>query len=557
MRLVLICLLLIAMNLFFNVKKVLTSCLVAAPFLLFCPDFSRAGNVAPGKGIYDGKIGSDQLITVLENKSDNSFSGYFVQSRGKAVEASHSFVMTAAGRKWIFQSDLYAGKLKKATVNDSVFSGTLSLHNRKKFLFFSEKVPVAFVLRHETKVAPTDRYWKEQFPTVEVRKDLLYAKAKGYWTESPYSDEPYVNVLAKGLVRTFDDPELLDLKLDVYYPKGDFFKSRPLVMLIHGGAFYIGSKESVSEKELATALAKRGYVVASINYRLGFKPYPDDVERSGFRAVQDAHAALRYLSYNAKGLGIDPTQVYVGGTSAGAIASLNLAFMDNDERPASVTGAGSNSLGKIESSGNKYTDSFQIKAVANMWGAVADLNIIDRDERIPVLSIHGTADDIVPYSYDYPFQNSLLINRLIMNKMYGSSAIRQRLNDLGIPNKLVSLKGLGHEPELDNYKTLNHYMDTIVSHVSSFFARQTAPSVFFPQNQQVVQANANIKPLYFEVSNGSAVQLDVTGGLKVNGDPLDSSIIWLKDADKRQVTIWAKNKFEAWNSNTFDIQISQ
>jgi acetyl esterase/lipase len=39
------------------------------------------------------------------------------------------------------------------------------------------------------------------------------------------------------LVKAFNDPELLDLKLDVYYPKTDLFKGRPLVMLIHGGAF--------------------------------------------------------------------------------------------------------------------------------------------------------------------------------------------------------------------------------------------------------------------------------------------------------------------------------
>ncbi|MCK7539967.1 MAG: hypothetical protein MZV63_58205 [Marinilabiliales bacterium] len=50
--------------------------------------------------------------------------------------------------------------------------------------------------------------------------------------------------------------------------------------------------------------------------------------------------------------------------------------------------------------------------MVNMWGAVGDLKIIDREEKIPVLSIHGTADDVVPYDYDHPFRGSLGINRL-------------------------------------------------------------------------------------------------------------------------------------------------
>ena len=146
-------------------------------------------------------------------------------------------------------------------------------------------------------------------------------------------------------------------------------------------------------------------------------PLASDIELSAYRALQDAHAALRFLSHNAVGLGIDPNQVYVGGTSAGAIASLNVAFMDNDERPKRILAAEKEGAAtKIEASGNKYTETFTIKAVANMWGAVADLNLLDKKDKVSVLSIHGTADKIVPYEYDHPFQNSLMINRLLMDK---------------------------------------------------------------------------------------------------------------------------------------------
>lgn len=518
---------------------------------------SFAQNNFPEKGIYDGKIGNDQIILVAEKTDSSLLKGYFVINRGKAVEESHAFSLNSSGSQPIFQSDLYLGKMKSAKISSSAFDGVVKLMNKKKrFFFWRPKASLSFVRRPEVQQNSTDRYKKEIFSGIEIKSNLLYAKAKGLWTRSPYSDDPYIEVLGKGLVKSFNDPELMNLNLDIYYPKTDIFKNRPLVMLIHGGAFYIGSKESAAEHSLATSLAKSGYVVASIDYRLGFKLLPSDVEMSAYRAVQDAHAALRYLAHNAKGLGIDPNQIYVGGTSAGAVASLNVAFMNNDERPERIKEADkAGTVSKIEASGNKYTEKFTIKAVANMWGAVADLNIIDKDDKISVLSIHGTADGIVPYEYDHPFKNSMMVNRILMDKMYGSKPIHDRLQMLGIRNRLISLKGLGHEPELDNYKTLNHYMDTITYQVTRFFYEETAPNVILPVNQLTISENADLKPIYYEVINGSPVQITVIGGVKTNVNPADATIIWLANSEKRKLIFLTTNKFEAWNMSTFPVKI--
>ena len=516
-----------------------------------------AQKIYPDRGIYDGKIGNDQIILIAEQSDSSILKGTFVLNRGKEVEESHSFLFNTSGSKPIFQSDMFLGKLKSAKISSSAFDGILSLINRRRWFFFwRPKVSLSFVKRTDLQVAPTDRYQKEIFSKVEVKSNLLYGKAKGLWINSPYTDDPYITVLGKGLIKSFNDPELLDLKLDVYYPKTDLFKNRPLVMLIHGGAFYIGSKESAAESSLATSLAKCGYVVASINYRLGFKPLASDVELSAYRAVQDAHAALRFLSHNAKGLGIDPNQIYVGGTSAGAVASLNVAFLDNAKRPKRILEAEKvGTVMKIEESGNKYTEKFEIKAVANMWGAVSDLNIIDKDKKISVLSIHGTADGIVPYEYDHPFQNSLMINRLLMDKMYGSKSIHDRLQMLGIRNRLIPLKGMGHEPELDNYKTLNHFMDTITYQVTKFFYEETAPTVFLPPSQLTISEKDDLKPFYYEVHNGSPVTITVTGGVKANANPTESSIIWFKNIETRNFNVVTNNKFEAWNSKTYSVSI--
>ena len=118
---------------------------------------------------------------------------------------------------------MYVGPLKSAYFDKYTFSGKLTLVNKKKrFLFWRQKADLSFNSRAEINSKPTERYQNEVFSTVEVKSDLIYGKAKGLWSRSPYSDEPYITTLAKGLVKSFNDPELLDLKLDIYYPKTRF-----------------------------------------------------------------------------------------------------------------------------------------------------------------------------------------------------------------------------------------------------------------------------------------------------------------------------------------------
>ncbi|HPE76468.1 MAG TPA: alpha/beta hydrolase [Draconibacterium sp.] len=531
------------------------ACIVAC---IYCSFPGYAQPTALRQSVYDGNIDNDKIILVGESKDPVFMKGFFVLNRGNAVEDVHPFSVDFSGRKPFFQSDLFTGPMKQAPTDSTQLSGTLKLMNKKKrFLFFRPKAAFDFNLRPAVKINPTEKYKEEVFNDIEVKRDILYGKALGYWTHSPYSDDPYVVTLGKGLIKSFKDLQPLDLKLDLYFSKTDNFKNRPCVMLIHGGAFYIGSKESVCEQALATSLARRGYFVASIDYRLGFKPMPADIEMSAYRAIQDAHAALRFLAHHSPGLGINPNQIYVGGTSAGAVASLNVAFMDNDERPARILeNEKKGTVSKIEESGNKFTETFTIKAVANMWGAVSDLNIINPDEKIPVLSIHGTHDDVVPFEYDFPFRNSLMINRMIMDKMYGSKSIHDRLNSVGIRNRLVALPGLGHEPELETYNKLNSYIDTLTSNISAFFYEETAPAILLPASQLSVKKNAPLKSVYYEVSNGNAVEVVAEGGVKATGNPADAAVIWFSKAENRKLKIISTNQFEAWSINEFPVIIA-
>ena len=190
-----------------------------------------------------------------------------------------------------------------------------------------------------------------------------------------------------------------------------------------------------------------------------------------------------------------------------------------------------------------------------MWGAVSDLSIIDPVEKIPVLSIHGTADDVVPFEYDFPFKKSLMVNRLLMDKMYGSKPVHDRLNSLEIRNRLVALPGLGHEPELETYNKLNSYIDTLILHTTKFFYDETAPSVFLPVNQLTVNANSSLKSIYYEVSNGTAVEIWAEGGVKASSNTADATIIWFDKAENRKLKIISTNKFDAWNLNEFQVEV--
>jgi pimeloyl-ACP methyl ester carboxylesterase len=536
-------------------KKLL---LISIPlfFLLFHMHPDASAQVIAEKGIYDCTIGNDKVILIAESASPELVKGYFVLNQGKAVEETHSFLITTNGSKSVIQSDLYSGSFKGVTTPEG-FTGKISHFNKKKkLLFFYQKSDVSMFKRGEEPVIASDRYKKEIFSEISFIGDINYGKALGYWTHNPYNNEPYIDVISRSINITMKDPDSLELKMDIYQPTGDTLSRRPLVLLIHGGAFYIGTKQCPTMRILASTLAKRGFVVASIDYRMGFRMRGSDIEKSGYRAVQDAHAALRFLSHYAAKYRIDPDQVFVGGTSAGAIATLNLAFMDNDERPESVQSRKkSEDLGKIEESGNKLTDKFTIKAIVNMWGAVTDINIIDKDENIPVLSIHGTADDIVPYDHDFPFQNALLINRLLMDKMYGSKSITDRLNALQIKNRLISFEGLKHEPQTDKFDKMNGLMDSISNNVTRFYYEQISPEIFVPEKQLIVNGKSAIVPVYTEISKGELKSIEMTGGVKATADPNDLSVIWFKNQNKHELSIIAGNNFGAWNRKTFPIVI--
>ncbi len=104
------------------------------------------------------------------------------------------------------------------------------------------------------------------------------------------------------------------LQLDIYAPTNAGDSARPAVVLVHGGGWRAGYRQNLAA--LAIALAERGYVAATISYRLSPEaPYP--------AAIHDVKAAIRWLRSQAQVYGVDAAKIALAGTSAGGqIAAL-------------------------------------------------------------------------------------------------------------------------------------------------------------------------------------------------------------------------------------------
>ncbi|MEM1324379.1 MAG: PKD domain-containing protein [Bacteroidota bacterium] len=228
-------------------------------------------------------------------------------------------------------------------------------------------------------------------------------------------------------------------------PMSDTETSRPLVLWAHPGAFVNGSKDTDSANLWCETLAKMGYVCASIDYRkelLGDALNPFlGAERGSYKGIQDGRSAIRYLKANASTYGINPAEVYASGESAGGIISINVAYMENAERPSNTFGGlfrsdlGCPDCGEGALVDNSAFDG-DVEGAVKLWGGVDDPNVVDgvsgsgQTDDEPCLLIHGDLDLTVTPGVGPPFQDNPLIS-FFLPDAFGTYPIRERLTALG------------------------------------------------------------------------------------------------------------------------------
>lgn len=278
---------------------------------------------------------------------------------------------------------------------------------------------------------------------------MLLLSVNGF-AQQRYLDEIFTNVTvtpnieyAQNISVLTGAPTQIPLNMDIYQPTGDTQTERPLVIYLHTGSFLpilinrtaTGSRTDSATAEMCRQFAKRGYVAASIDYRLGWNPAAvgaagQDI-RTGtlltavYRAIQDAKSCVRYFNKNYSTGGntykIDTSRIIICGQGSGGYVSLAYATVD---KPSEISllkflsGTTDASYGYV--AGQPYVNqailgdedgfggipqfnienhvgfSSNVKMVVNMGGALGDSSWLEAGD-VPMVCFHVTNDPFAPF----------------------------------------------------------------------------------------------------------------------------------------------------------------
>jgi acetyl esterase/lipase len=201
--------------------------------------------------------------------------------------------------------------------------------------------------------------------------------------------------------KTFTFATYPDTALTLDYYRTAASGKRPCVVVIHGGSWSSGDSQQLPE--LNGVLAKAGYQVASINYRLSPKwksPAP----------LQDVAAALKFLRLHANELRIDTATFVLLGRSAGAQIALLAAYTFKNQGIKAVVdfyGPADMVWGYSKPAPKLVMDSRRVMAnylggyypqVPQNYAASSPIEFVDR-QTVPTLIIHGQNDVLVAYEH--------------------------------------------------------------------------------------------------------------------------------------------------------------
>jgi len=281
--------------------------------------------------------------------------------------------------------------------------------------------PLGWTLGHDLPTESCTSYYCRPHSSVEelhVVSDLVYGQAVNHSGET----------------------ELL--KLDVYSLNASSRRAglAPAIVLMHGGAFAFGSRFQKLPWEEAKALAQHGFVVFTIDYRRESQSGLPEIGAVN-AAIEDVKAAVRYVVRHAEEFGVDPGRIATWGTSAGAIASGSMDFVEDP--------------GESGNPGFPSNVSAHVLLSGCMWPLVLRPN---RRPKAPApwLDVHGTNDGIV-----FPVLS-------VVTHLY--------LRTLGMPaeqNRLIWVPGGHHEPWRKKLPGQEHPpRDALRQHVLAFLVRE-------------------------------------------------------------------------------------
>jgi len=207
-----------------------------------------------------------------------------------------------------------------------------------------------------------------------------------------------------------------NLPYDWYFPTNAPLKLRPLIIFIHGGAFFEPNLLRNQQHIVAfcDSMAARGYLVASIDYRLDAPPVSGITpNRAVLNAAHDAKAAVRLFKYLAPFVSIDTNLIFVAGESAGAVTALNVSYMNTISELSFPAATPYGNITSVEgnSGGLLGTQNFSSRVAGSIslcggtsspfFGNYFDPSAMKlplKDLEKPLLMVNDIFDVIIPYS---------------------------------------------------------------------------------------------------------------------------------------------------------------
>ena len=328
----------------------------------------------------------------------------------------------------------------------------------------------------------------------------------------------------------------VNLRMDIYQPQGDTLQKRPLIIICFGGGFVTGSRTHWSIVLLAQELAKRGFVTAAIDYRLGMNLFNQNLGlRAVYRGIQDGRSAVRYFRADADGANtyrIDPEQIYMGGHSAGAFVALHNAYLDKEtERPASTytwTQSGNPVPDQLclDCVGDNQAFEGHANAIFSLAGAVGFTSYLETALDPNVVMFHSTDDETVPYTSGEPFGSiSGFIIGSDLPTVYGSLPISERAEEIELPYEFYSYTNRGHGVHEDGSTSL--YPDIIPNIASWFDHRQLIPFDTELIGPRYICRPDTLVSYFFRGQRYRLLDWQIEGGSFVQSSPYDT-LVWVR-----------------------------
>ena len=244
-----------------------------------------------------------------------------------------------------------------------------------------------------------------------------------------------------------------DLFMDVYDPADGSEETfmgiqKPTILFMFGGGFISGTRDDESYNSWFRMLTEKGYRVISIDYRLGLKgttkvgvAQVNVLDKAIHMAVEDLFSATNFIIDNADQFGIDPSDIVISGSSAGAISVMQAEYeIANRTEWASVLPEGFNYAGVMSFSG----------AILSRKGKVKY-----ETAPCPTMMLHGTADKVVPYRQIALFNLGF----------FGGGKLVERFKKFGYDYNMYHFIDYGHEIAGSMYSTLDLQLKFLESNV--------------------------------------------------------------------------------------------